>query len=341
MFTITKGKLEKPLKVVLYAPEGIGKTTFASQFPSPVFIDTEGGTSHLDVNRLPRPTSWAMLMEEIKYIKDNPDVCQTLVIDTIDWADQLCVAHICAQANVNSIESFGYGKGYVLETEEYARMLHLLDDVINAGVNVVLCAHAIIRKFEQPDEFGAYDRYELKIGTKTGARTAALTKEWCDMLLFANYKTIVVKDNNSNKAKAQGGQRVMYTSHHPAWDAKNRFNLPDELPFEYKSIAAFVPAISKQKAAEPAPKETAPEVAESQPEKAPEVFHPAIPKAVLDMMNKDGVSLAELRQAVADAGIYPIDTEFENYAPEFFNYLVTDWNKFLAKVKESRNNIPF
>lgn len=337
MFTITKGKLEKPLKVVLYAPEGIGKTTFASQFPDPVFIDTEGGTSQLDVNRLPRPTSWTMLMEEIKYIKANPDVCQTLVIDTIDWADQLCVAHICAQNNVNSIESFGYGKGYVLEAEEYARMLHLLDDVINAGVNVVLCAHAIIRKFEQPDEFGAYDRYELKIGTKTGARTAALTKEWCDMLLFANYKTIVVKDNNSNKAKAQGGQRVMYTSHHPAWDAKNRFNLPDELPFDYSSIAAFVPAITKAKAAEPEPIATAPEVTESQPT----IYHPDIPKPVLDMMNQDHVTLADLKQTVADAGIYPLGTDFKNYAPEFYSYLIADWSKFLAKVKKSRDSIPF
>lgn len=341
MFTITKGKLQKPLKVVLYAPEGIGKTTFASQFPDPVFIDTEGGTSHLDVNRLPRPTSWAMLMEEIKYIKEHPEVCQTLVIDTIDWADQLCVAHICAQANVNSIESFGYGKGYVLEAEEFARMLHLLDDVINAGVNVVLCAHAIIRKFEQPDEFGAYDRYELKIGTKTGARTAALTKEWCDMLLFANYKTIVVKDNNSNKAKAQGGQRVMYTSHHPAWDAKNRFNLPDELPFEYKSIAAYVPAKINQKAAESELQQANLEVATTPLEESQAIYHPAIPQAVLDMLNKDHVTLTELKQAVADAGIYPFETEFEAYASEFFNYLVTDWTKFLERVQQSRNNIPF
>lgn len=335
MFTITKGKLEKPLKVVLYAPEGIGKSTFASQFPDPLFIDTEGSTTHLDVNRLPKPTSWTMLMEEIKYVKENPTVCRTLVIDTIDWADQLCVSHICAKGNVESIESFGYGKGYVFEAEEFARLLHLLDDVIDVGVNVVLCAHAMIRKFEQPDEFGAYDRYELKIGTKTGARTAALIKEWCDMLLFANYQTIVVKDNN-NKSKAQGGQRVMYTTHHPAWDAKNRFNLPDKLPFSYESIASHVPIIPITVVDEMEKMAAEPQIHEPTA-----ITHAAIPKSVLDMLNKDNVSLDELKQAVADAGIYPLDTEFEKYDPQFFEYLVTDWTKFLDRVKQNRNNIPF
>ncbi len=33
------------------------QSTFAAKFPSPVFIDTEGGTKKLNVNRLPQPTS--------------------------------------------------------------------------------------------------------------------------------------------------------------------------------------------------------------------------------------------------------------------------------------------
>lgn len=45
---ITKGKIPSPLKVVLYGVEGIGKSTFASQFPAPLFIDTEGSTKNLD-----------------------------------------------------------------------------------------------------------------------------------------------------------------------------------------------------------------------------------------------------------------------------------------------------
>ena len=98
-----------------------------------------------------------------------------------------------------------------------------------------------MRKFEQPDETGAYDRWELKL-SKT---TAPLLKEWADMVLFANYKTYVVNVDNQGatkgKNKAQGGQRVMYAAHHPCWDAKNRHGLPDEMPFEYKQIAHCIP----------------------------------------------------------------------------------------------------
>lgn len=44
-FQITRGLIVKPQKVVVYGPEGIGKTTFAADFPDPLFIDTEGSTN--------------------------------------------------------------------------------------------------------------------------------------------------------------------------------------------------------------------------------------------------------------------------------------------------------
>ena len=96
-FQITRGLIVKPQKVVVYGPEGIGKTTFAADFPDPLFIDTEGSTNVYDVARLPAPTSWTMLMDEVREVIKNPTCCKTLVIDTIDWAEQLCVAHVCAK----------------------------------------------------------------------------------------------------------------------------------------------------------------------------------------------------------------------------------------------------
>ena len=235
---IIRGIIQKAKKVVVYGPEGIGKSTFASKFPNPVFIDTEGSTSSMDVARLPRPTSWEMLLQEIDYIKNNPTVCGTLVIDTVDWAEQLCIEFICNKHQKDGIESFGYGNGYVYTKEEFGRFLNRLEDVIEAGVHVVLTAHAQMRKFEQPDEMGAYDRYELKLGKKTSSQIAPLVKEWSDMLLFANYKTYsIAVDDKGKKHKAQGGKRVMYTSHHPCWDAKNRYGLDEEISFDYAEIA--------------------------------------------------------------------------------------------------------
>lgn len=234
---IIRGKVPCAKKVVCYGPEGIGKSTFASRFPDPVFIDTEGSTKEMDVARFEKPFSWTMLLEQIRYVRDHPENCRTLVVDTIDWAEQMCVEYICDKHQKSGIESFGYGSGYIYVREEFGRFLNSLEEVVEAGVNVVLTAHAQMRKFEQPDEMGAYDRWELKLGKKTSSQTAPLVKEWSDALLFANYKTwSVATDDKGKKRKAQGGARVMYTSHHPCWDAKNRYGLPDEMPFDYESI---------------------------------------------------------------------------------------------------------
>ena len=240
---ITRGRIPDEKKVVVYGPEGIGKSTFASRFPEPLFIDTEGSTKELDVARTPTPTSWTMLKEQIRYVIDHPDICKTLVVDTIDWAEQMCVEDICASHQKKGIEDFGYGNGYVYVREEFGRFLNLLGEVVEKGIHVVLTAHAQMRKFEQPDELGSYDRWEMKLGKKTSSQTSPLVKEWTDMLLFANYKThAVAVDKDGKKHKAQGGRRVMYTQHHPCWDAKNRYGLPEEVDFDYRVIAGIIEA---------------------------------------------------------------------------------------------------
>ena len=237
---IIRGKIPGAKKVVVYGPEGIGKSTFAAHFPEPLFIDTEGSTKDMDVARTESPTSWMMLMEQVRYVKNHPELCRTLVVDTADWAEMLCITQICDKNHKASIEEFGYGKGYVYVQEEFGRLLNALEEVVKAGIHVVLTAHAKMRKFEQPDELGAYDRWEMKL-TK---QTAPMVKEWADMVLFANYKTFVINVDGQGvqkgKNKAQGGKRVMYTSHHSCWDAKNRYGLPEELPFEYEAIRAVM-----------------------------------------------------------------------------------------------------
>lgn len=355
---ITKGKIQKAKKVVVYGPEGIGKSTFAARFPAPVFIDTEGSTAAMDVARLPRPTSWNMLLEEIGYIKSHPGECQTLVIDTIDWAEQLCVEHICSIHNKKGIEDFGYGNGYVYTKEEFGRFLNRLTDVIEAGINIVLTAHAQLRKFEQPDELGAYDRWELKLGKKTQSQTSPLVKEWADMLLFCNYKTYsIAVDKDGKKHKAQGGKRVMYTSHHPCWDAKNRYGLPEECDFDYQMIEGIIEEAGEKKPAEsreqkketpvkaletPAPKteenfmnippdadeevpfddgaKDKPSEKKEEPDMSKsETFRlpDYIPKELQDLMYPYLASEEEVMEAVYQRGYFPRGTPFQNLPEEF------------------------
>lgn len=348
-FAITRGKQQKAKKVVFYGPEGIGKSTFASRFPDPLFIDTEGSTTELDVKRYPKPTSWEMLLQEVREIIQLKP-CKTLVIDTADWAEKLCTEHICASHGKKGVEDFGYGNGYTYIAEEWGRFLNLLQDVIDiSNINVVLTAHAIIRKFEQPNEMGAYDRYELKLGKKTTAQTAPITKEWADMVLFANYKTFsVAVDDKGKKHKAQGGQRVMYTTHHPCWDAKNRYGLPEELPLDYSTIAHIFdnqPSVLDQKGIEPEPLDELEKVSDGlnkvqdiQSDDIDNSFDSSIPNALVDLMTANNVTEDEIVKAVADRGYFPADMKIKDYPKDFVEgVLIGAWQQVLSMIQTERN----
>lgn len=354
---IIRGKLPGAKKVVVYGPEGIGKSTFAAQFPEPLFIDTEGSTKDMDVARTPAPSSWTMLMEQVIYIKEHPELCQTLVIDTADWAEDLCSTYICSKSQKSGIEDFGYGKGYTYLQEEFGRLLNRLEEVIKKGIHVVLTAHAQTRKFEQPDELGAYDRWELKMTRQV----APMIKEWADMVLFANYKTFsVAVDDKGKKHKAQGGKRVMYTQHHPCWDAKNRYGLPDEVPFDYNEISfimkskTILPDLTKEESKTVLPDymhiETMP-TSDPKPEKKKETpsieqikISTKIPEALRDLMIENQVDEWDIQAAVAARGYYPSDTPIENYEPDFVaGVLVGAWPKVFKMIQDLRNKdeIPF
>lgn len=341
---ITRGKIQSAQKVVIYGPEGIGKSTFASHFPEPLYIDTEGSTKQMDVARMDKPTSWTMLKNQIEYIKSNPGVCKTLVIDTIDWAEQLCIDDLCARYQKKGIEDFGYGNGYVYEKEEFGRFLNSLEEIIEKGINVVLTAHAQLRKFSQPDEIGEYDRWELKLGKKTGSQISPLVKEWADMVLFANYKTMAVAtDKEGKKFKAQGGKRVMYTQHHPCWDAKNRGGLEDEIPFEYDCIKHIIEVKSETKPQEEyinletETEQITPSVVVEEKVIIPD----GIPKELADLMRANDVSENDIQLAVSIKGYFPEDTPIANYPPDFVSgVLVGAWDQVYSMIKENKK-VPF
>lgn len=348
---ITRGKIEKSKKCVIYGPEGVGKSSLAAQFPNPIFIDTEGSTTELDVQRLPKPSSWEMLKQQVQWVKQQS--FSTLIIDTIDWAEMLCVESVCATHNKKGVEDFGYGKGYIYVAEEIGRFLNLLSDVVEAGIHVVLVAHAQIIKFEQPDEMGAYDRYQLKLGQKTGSRTSALVKEWADLVLFINYKTFsVAVDDKGKKNKAQGGTRTVYATHHPAWDAKNRHGLPDEFTLDYAHIAHIfsngmttaAPQATSVQQSEPTVQSSTPPATQTAVGSTPSTpeLNPMIPQSLRDLMTHHKVTEQEIQIVVSKKGYYPEDTPITNYDPTFIEgVLVAAFQQVYGMVTDFRKTLPF
>jgi len=233
---VKTGKIPSPKKVCIYGPEGIGKSTFASQFPSPIFIDTEGSTKELDVHRFDRSLEFHVIEYDIEELFKEKHNYKTLVIDTVDWLENYIERDVCKKANKQNIEDFGYGKGYTYLKDKFQKFLYELTELQqHRGMHILFVAHSEIAKFEQPESAGSYDRYQLKCSKKI----TPLIKEWVDLLLFVNYKTFVV-DSEGKKRGVGGRERILYTQHSPSWDAKNRHNLQAEIPFDYKSIKSII-----------------------------------------------------------------------------------------------------
>ncbi len=230
---VSKGRKKEPFDVILYGPEGIGKSCFAAEAPVPVFFDLEHGTEELDVERMPSPDTWQEFRQGIQTLLREPHSYKTLVIDTADALETLIYAAVCKEHGEPSIESFGYGKGYDFALKLWQDFVADLRAVRARGMNTIILAHSQVKTFSNPR--GAdYDRFQLKLAKKT----EGFLKDRTKALLFVTYND-AVKEKKSQRAKAFGdGSRVVYTAYRPAFDAKNRYGLPFEIGLSWAEFEA-------------------------------------------------------------------------------------------------------
>lgn len=224
---VTSSKAFSPLKVVVYGVPGIGKTTFASTFPKPILLRTEDGACALDVPTFPKVVANINdLRQATNSLLKSEHGYKTLVIDSLDWLEPLVWQDVCREHGKVNIEDFGYGKGYVLVDTKWQAIQAGLDMLREKkGMHIVCIAHAVAQTFDPPDS-DPYARYTIKLHK----RAASLWTEWAEMLLFLQYKSKVQKSQDGPKAKAIGkGERVIYTQERPAYIAKSRWPLPEEI----------------------------------------------------------------------------------------------------------------
>jgi hypothetical protein len=315
---LSRGRITRPQKAVIYGPEGVGKSTLASLTPDAVFLDTEGGTHHLDVIRLDAVSSWEEIKATVARLATAQHPFKSLVIDTADWLEKRLAEHLCAKANKDSIEDFGYGKGWVLLAEEFGRFLSSLDALLARGMHVIFLAHSTVRKFEAPDQAGSYDRFELKLSKQA----APLLKEWADLVLFANFVTKVAEKDNGKMRGVGGKERVLFTTHTAAYDAKNRHGLPDKLPF---TIEALAPVFGAQAT----PVSPAPETQAPVPSLTDRIFAAFQPLA--DMANVVDFLVARNQLGYTAEG--PLES-IDNLDPAYAARMLADPKRFVAAVDE-------
>lgn len=257
--TVTTGVIAAPVKTLVYGPEGVGKSSFAAGAPSPIFLPVEEGTNHLNVARFPQPETFQDVLDAIIELGKGEHQFRSLAIDTLDALEPLIWAAVVAEANkpdkIRSIEDFGYGKGYVAALDKWRLLFSYLEKLRRIrSMNVVLVAHSNIKKFANP-EGEDFDRYELKLA---GKGASGLAKEWCDNVLFATYDVVAATDDETKRTRGfTTGKRIARTVHTGAYDAKNRFSLPDPLALEWAAYREGMVAYlqSNQKPAAGAAKE--------------------------------------------------------------------------------------
>lgn len=229
---IERGVKAGATRTVLYGTEGIGKSTLAAQWPNPVVLDTEDGTGRIDCARVVCP-DWMTLHTALVELGGNAQGFQTVVVDSVDWAERLLLESMLRKDGKTSVEDYGFGKGFTKLCEQFGKLLALLDGLIAKGVHVVMVGHSTVKRTTPPDMDEGWDRYELKLSKQV----SPLVKEWADLLLFANYRTRLV-EGTDGRTRAKGGKdRVLFTERTAAWDAKNRYGLMPELPMTIQALA--------------------------------------------------------------------------------------------------------
>lgn len=238
--SVTKGKVKKPFCVLVYGPDGVGKSTFASQAPDVVFMEAENGTNNIDTSRGAAPKSWKEVMASLKELLTEAHDYKTLAIDSVDWLEPLLYEHVCKVNDVASIEKVGggYGKGYMEALGHWIEFLRALTALRDGrGMNIVLIGHS-----EQVREFDAVLQVEVtRFRLKLYKKASEILREYCDAVLFASFETLTQTKDKKTIAISDG-TRVVYTDRRHGHDAKNRFGLP--LRLDEFSWKAFVNAVA-------------------------------------------------------------------------------------------------
>lgn len=240
--SLVKGKQELPPRICIYGNHGIGKSTIASQFPDPIFINTEDGLDSLDVTSFPRATEINDVVESIKTLLKEEHTFKTLVIDSVDWlVEPLIVKDI---ESSHDVKDLGYGKGQVFVAESFREILQGLDALRRKrAMNIILLAHSNVVRYENPLT-EPYDRFSPKLPN----RCNSLLQEWCDVIAYAGFQIIVKKSdvgfNNTVNRGITTGERLLHVVENPAFIAKNRYNCPGSFEMNYEEIVKHIPVVS-------------------------------------------------------------------------------------------------
>lgn len=229
---VKSGVQNKPPRILLHGIHGIGKSTWAAGAPNPIFLPTEDGLTTIDVPHFPVAKTLDEFFSYLGTLIKEDHQYSTVVVDTVDWLQTLIWAKVCEDAGVDSIEQIGYAKGYIFALKHWDRFLSGVEKLRGKkGMAIVLLAHNEIKTFNPPDG-DAYDRFQIKLHK----HAATKLEEWADCVLFANFDVYTQGEKGDKKVVNNNPGRVIHTANRPAWRAKTRYKLPEQLSMDFKEL---------------------------------------------------------------------------------------------------------
>lgn len=225
--SISTGVKRKPPRILLYGIEGIGKSTFASNFPAPIFVQTEDGLDNINCSSFPLSKSFDEVIEDLDELVVYDHEFKTVVIDSLDWLERLVWDKVCVENKVSSIEGIGYGRGYVIALTYWKKIVELLDRLRNEKKMIVLLlAHAV------SEDYSDAEVAQLKRFTPRLHKSArSLFAEYVDLMLLATRRFGAVKGT---------GERIVKTEAAPQQVAKSRYRIPPVLPLDANAVLGAI-----------------------------------------------------------------------------------------------------
>ena len=250
--------VRKPEKLVVEGEAGAGKTTFACSSHTkkePVFVINadDGGENvfhktGIDLIHDCIPTGdvkenaekWDQLMATLREIASEKSGIKRIIIDSVDKVEILAQAKTCALHKLTHIEDMGYGKGFSYSRGEVSKLLSALNYLRDTqDIQPILVCHTQVKTINKPT-MEPYDSFVLKLHRSL----CGDVMEWADVILFVAFETIVKKiDSGFNRKDSraiQSGKRFLYTSGSMGVDAKNRFDLPAEIPADWDEYQKLI-----------------------------------------------------------------------------------------------------
>lgn len=204
---IIRGQTAVAPKVLIYGQSGVGKSTLASKFKKPVFLDLEGGLNYLEVDRTPQIVSldkfYKYLAELYQTAEAGKRAYDTIVIDSTDWLVRKVVEKAAGIDKAHLEETLnksngGYGNGaQVLANHIRTKLLPMLVLLNKQGYGICLIAHAERKTLVDEEGFNT-DRIAPKIDEKT----MHVFVEWADSVFYlkrgADGERTLVLDGDDN-----------------------------------------------------------------------------------------------------------------------------------------------